>query len=550
MHDESHRTREWFLDDGLRAQVAGALPKAHARALDALLAAQAERGAQGALVEIGVEAGQTLIGLARRAGADDAVVGFDPPMITAEALTHELIRNLQGHLTGDELARVRLDRRPAAKLDVLEWMRTLQQPARLVLLNGQRSRAAILHDLQLAASWLQPGAVVVISGFLSARHPDFSGGVLDGLSAYPQLAPVAVVPSAGDGEGALLVCSLAEGAAAYREALDRALGGELQAGADRLLGREIRVYGERPSGARPGAAGRSVAPPIVFALHDAGGTYWTYTAVALTSLAQHASQRLRVHILHDESLHSRARERLAEIAQQGGIALTLTPVQPPKGVDVGRLRQFGPASIFRLMIPQLFADEPLVIYLDSDLVVNGLDIMELAKAAPQDAPISAVQDPYIARPASHARALGELQLDPARYFNSGVLALRPGLIADDLVQGFIAFSDAHPNAIHPDQDFLNVRFAAAAHLLDPRFNAQLSHYGRALLQPLAHYDRKILHYAGKIKPLDGSLAPGLIPFWAHAYLVPELTQGRLYASPTRYLLPLEGEEDGLKSIKI
>jgi lipopolysaccharide biosynthesis glycosyltransferase len=285
--------------------------------------------------------------------------------------------------------------------------------------------------------------------------------------------------------------------------------------------------------------------PVVFALHDPEGAYWAYTAVAMSSVADHARGPVAFHVLHDASLHPRARERLAAIAAELAAPLSFVPVEVPPGVETRRLRHFSPASIFRLMIPRLFADEPLVIYLDSDLVANGLDITELATLAPPDAPISAVHDPYIALPQEHAAALRELGLDPASYFNSGVLGLRPKLLPRDLPEAFTAFSDGHPMALHPDQDFLNLRFAGRVHFLDGRFNCQAGAFQGSLLQPLGFYDGRIVHYSGGVKPLDGALAPGLIPFWAHARRVPELMAGRL-GSPSKYLFPVEGMPDSLK----
>jgi hypothetical protein len=85
--------------------------------------------------------------------------------------------------------------------------------------------------------------------------------------------------------------------------------------------------------------------------------------------------------------------------------------------------------------------------------------------------------------------------------------------------------------------------------MDERFNYQVTAHEQTLLLQLKDYGGKVLHYAGQVKPLDGSIAPAMIPFWAHAHRVPEITQGRLY-NPTRYLLPIDGQPDSLRAQKL
>jgi len=552
MNDSSQRARDWFLNANTRDQVRGYLQSTQARALHGLLEYQAQAGIAGSLAEIGVYLGKTLIGLARAARRDESVLAVDPLIIGNDDLAPELTRNLETHLTAEELARISVNRLLSSELDVLEWMRSLKRAARFVHLDGHHARESILHDLQLAASWLENGAVVLIDDFLNELHPDLTSGILDGLAAHPQLEPVAVIPRMGHIEegGSKLVCATRGHGPRYREALDRALAGELRPWNDQMLGREMRVYRSdapaltRTGVSRPQHQSDRKPLPVVFALQDRDGFYWVNTAVAIMSLAQYAKEPIEVHVLHDETVSEHAKQRLSEIAGDMRIDLTLTQVRLPDEVDVTRLRQFGIASLFKLLIPDLFADRDLVIYLDSDLVANGLDISELAIATPHDAAVSAVLDPYIAITASHAEALARMGLDPANYVNSGVLALRPKLLTGDLLETFLAFSTSTPGAIHPDQDFLNAHFEGRIHFLNEKFNYPVSVYQQSMIQPLPHYRDKILHYSGSIKPLDGFIATGIIPFWVHAQRVPEAAEA-LIGKPTKYLFPIEGNREAL-----
>jgi lipopolysaccharide biosynthesis glycosyltransferase/predicted O-methyltransferase YrrM len=547
MDDSDNRALSWFFDATARDQVRGYLHRTQAQAIGALLDQQSQAGVKGSLAEIGLYFGKTFVGLARAARGEEKVVGVDPLRIGAQDLQPELTQNLKTHLTAAELKRVLVRRALSTDLGAADWMRSLGQPARFVHLDGHHARATILHDLQLAASWLAKGGLVVIDDFLNELHPDLTSGILDGLEAHPQLEPVAVIPRRGtiDEGGSKLVCSTRGDAVMYRDALDRALADHLRPWSDRMLGQEVRVYRTLASHLPAAGAAADAKPlPIVFALHDAKGSYWLNTAVALTSIAQHAKRPIHLYVLHDESLSAVAKQRLTEIAGQLRTPLTLMPVRPPPGLSVRFWRQFSPACVFRLMIPQLFPDADAVVYLDSDLVSNGVDVTDMAAAAPKDAPLSAVLDVNIGLPERHREVLAELGLDAASYFNSGVLVFRPPLIKEDLVEACLAYSEAYPSAIHPDQDFLNHHFAGRFARLDPRFNQIVGLIDQEVVRPLDAFAGKILHYAGKVKPLDGRIGPGLIPFLAHAYLVPEIVQGGAYGIEG-YFLPSKTDPHGL-----
>jgi lipopolysaccharide biosynthesis glycosyltransferase len=310
------------------------------------------------------------------------------------------------------------------------------------------------------------------------------------------------------------------------------------------------------------ASGRPVtatdAPlPVIFALHDADGAYWLNTAVAMTSLAVHARRPISISIIHDHSLGAAARDRLIEIAEDLRTPVSFIAASLPSSLDAGGLpgfdprllQRYSPASLFRLMIPELFAEADLVVYLDSDLVLNGLDIHELAAATPADAPLAAVADPFIGRHEPQVKQLGGLGLDPNAYFNSGVLALRPKRLPKDLVQQFIGFVLSGAELIHPDQDFLNCRFAGEVHLLDERFNTLVGFEDQRMIRPVSFYAQRILHYTGGLKPLSGAFCPAFVPFFAHAFKTPEIYSGGRYDAQF-YLFPVKGRPDQLKGKRI
>ena len=255
--------------------------------------------------------------------------------------------------------------------------------------------------------------------------------------------------------------------------------------------------------------------PIIFCIHDSNDQYWPYLAVALQSVLLNSSERQEVCVLQNETLGQEAKDVLKKIASKSGAKLKFFSVILPTFLENANFGQFSKASIYRLCIPELFKDEEAVVYLDSDLVFNGVDVIELMNSAPK-APICAVLDAYIDIPKKHRDQLAEINIETKSYFNSGVLLMRPKQIEQNLVTKFIEFLKKNPVLRHPDQDFLNFEFKDVWGRLNPKFNHQACALGRSLFMPIESYHGKVIHYVGKLKPLQGFLAPGYLPFWMYA----------------------------------
>lgn len=262
---------------------------------------------------------------------------------------------------------------------------------------------------------------------------------------------------------------------------------------------------------------------LIFCIHDKSGEYWPNLAVALKSVLTYASSHLQIWVLYDKALPAKALILLEAICANYNVSVTFANIKLPSNLAEANYGAFSPASIFRLGIPKLFKDYERVVYLDCDLIFHGLDIAELISTA-GDAPLAAVVDPYIGRPQKHRDQLAALGLDPSQYFNSGVLVMRPKELPHDLINQFQSFAKQHPVVSHPDQDFLNIMFKGKWKPLEQRFNHQACAFDRSLFQPISSYQGKVIHYAGKVKPLQGALAPGFIPFWMYAHAIPDAAQ--------------------------
>ena len=175
--------------------------------------------------------------------------------------------------------------------------------------------------------------------------------------------------------------------------------------------------------------------PIIFCIHDANSQYWPYLAVALRSVLSNSTGKHNICVLHNETLRQEAKDVLQLIATKHGAFIKFVKVNLPKFLENANFGGFSPASIYRLGIPELFKNEDAVVYLDSDLIFNGVDIRDLINSA-SDAPICAVLDPYIGRSEKGRNQLAALNLDAASYFNSGVLVIRPKRIAQNLINNF------------------------------------------------------------------------------------------------------------------
>ena len=71
----------------------------------------------------------------------------------------------------------------------------------------------------------------------------------------------------------------------------------------------------------------------------------------------------------------------------------------------------------------LFKNDELVLYLDSDLIFNNVDVKLLFDIQLHQKSIAAVIDPYILNHEEHGLELKKLNINSSRYFNSGVLLI-------------------------------------------------------------------------------------------------------------------------------
>lgn len=275
---------------------------------------------------------------------------------------------------------------------------------------------------------------------------------------------------------------------------------------------------------------------IALALHDAQGRYWPYVAVTVTSVLQHTSVPVVVHLLHDDTFTDEARQVLERIVATHGQALQLHAVQVPAAFAQMNFRHFSVATAYRLMLPQLLPDLPWLLYLDADIVFHQFDVARLAQwlhQQPEAQPLAAVHDDLFDAYPEGVAELQMLGLTAAEYINAGVLLMRPPLIEHDLVAGLADFTRAHPQATHLDQDLLNDLYRGRIARMPAEFNFQVNLSHGRCFAPLHTLQGKVLHFSGKVKPLSGKFSPADVCFWRYTQHIPDIA--RFVGQPMAYL---------------
>ncbi|RXK85022.1 glycosyltransferase family 8 protein [Chlorobaculum sp. 24CR] len=159
---------------------------------------------------------------------------------------------------------------------------------------------------------------------------------------------------------------------------------------------------------------------------------------------------------------------------------------------------------YRLLIPSLI-DEKRVLYLDSDIIVNG-SIQELYNQEFGDAYVCAIEDPGFDR---HR----QLKMDASsRYFNSGMMLINLAKWkATGLQKKVIDFIENNPDAIwFPDQCGLNSVINGQWKKVPLKFNQQSSIFSEGFDEKFDCFSKEelrearanpiIIHYTGGSKP--------------------------------------------------
>lgn len=178
-----------------------------------------------------------------------------------------------------------------------------------------------------------------------------------------------------------------------------------------------------------------------------------------------------VHLLHAEDVTTEDRARFAAMARESAGEVHMHEVHRSRVEGLPVVDLFGPVMWYRTLLPDLLPGTSRVLYLDCDTWVRQ-SLAPLFDLAVGPAGIGAVDN--VLAPDQQERV--EVGLGLSGYFNSGVLLLDLDLLRETSGMRWVV-DVARTRAgdlVWPDQDALNLVFAAGRVRLDPRWNAQNS----------------------------------------------------------------------------
>lgn len=195
-------------------------------------------------------------------------------------------------------------------------------------------------------------------------------------------------------------------------------------------------------------------------------------------------------------------------------------------------------TYYRFLIQEVLPDYDKVIYLDSDLIVEG-DISELYNVDLEDNLLAAVRDiDYLGNlnmnngeRLTYSKEILEMK-NPYDYFQAGVLVLNTAEMREAFTVGEWLNFASEPNFIYDDQDVLNAHCEGRVLYLEPEWNVMhncgnrienvfsfapaeiYSQYTKARQHP------KIRHYAGFEKPWNTYSCDWAEEYWHYARITP------------------------------
>ena len=254
---------------------------------------------------------------------------------------------------------------------------------------------------------------------------------------------------------------------------------------------------------------------VCYAMTDKQGTYSKYIGASMCSLFERTDAWVTVHLLHDETLTERNRNKFIELTRKYGQQIFFYNVAETCRELLAEARDifkaavdtdyYTPAALYRLLAPSVLAqDIKRLIYLDADTIIN-MDIRKLWEFFLDGHPLGALGE---RRLMNHYQKQVDKSIDDKVYlfqnswtdsdtcFNSGVLVMDLEKIRDmgDILLPGLRFLVQHEEECRFfDQDILNYFFARDYMQLPWNYNI-LQHWDRWWGKPEVY--EGIYHYLG------------------------------------------------------
>ncbi|MBR3769424.1 MAG: hypothetical protein IKL06_02715 [Lachnospiraceae bacterium] len=248
---------------------------------------------------------------------------------------------------------------------------------------------------------------------------------------------------------------------------------------------------------------------IGFGLHDKTGNYSVWVGVTMQSIIEHTHSKVCFHIVHDKTLNDDNRNKLIQVAANGGHRVLFHPLDNTVFANVEKLMSFYTiGAIFRIMLPEILPNLNKIIYLDADLLVNR-DIKDLWNTDISHYALAAVPDFDVVSGLVRPNVIKRNEVPASQYFNSGVLYMNLQRIRQlgDMKLEILNYLESTKEASLPDQDALNYIYKNDTLLLDGSWNYFIITARRnnelKLEEKIYHYvgTRCVLYYLSEVERL-------------------------------------------------
>ena len=255
---------------------------------------------------------------------------------------------------------------------------------------------------------------------------------------------------------------------------------------------------------------------VCFCFKDSSGNYYIHTLVALTSIFENTTARIRVHLICDDTLSESSKQAFRQLVARYGHEVLIHAVPPLSEAVVNNVKgDFGIGTVFRLFLPGIIKENS-VLYLDCDTICT-LDIRDIFAAKPVALPAAGAPDVGQRADRESAARIRSLKLDPGHYVNSGVIVFDLERMRADYPDYTRAtFACLEQQCLkYVDQDALNIYFQnrkVDICALPEEYNFIVGFRDREFFKP-EEYAGKILHYT-RDKPWDALYPAGLF-YWKY-----------------------------------
>ena len=173
---------------------------------------------------------------------------------------------------------------------------------------------------------------------------------------------------------------------------------------------------------------------VSYCFHDADGRYSKFCGTSILSMFENTSERVTVHILHDNTLTGDNRDKFIYLAGQYRQHIKFYDVDQCASHRMNYFRQTMSqrfshlhfiGTFYRLLLPEIISPSiDKIIYLDAGDTIVNLDIKQIWDVELGDHPLAAVDeiDRITGEPMKRSMCDDGL-VQYGKYFNAGVLVI-------------------------------------------------------------------------------------------------------------------------------